>query len=138
MGNLNIYFSKVAPNNLILNEWFYGFIILIRLLYQASTSPLESSTKYLICLSEGCKQLDYQLVHFLSHGEDQFDEISMQIKRIVSIEDFIHQLETGKENCTESYHWKMIQLDDDDEDGRCNLQHMYEDHISKLEKERIR
>ena len=85
-----------------------------------------------------CKQLGYQLVHFLSHGEDQFDEISMQIKRIVSIEDFIHQLETGKENCTESYHWKMIQLDDDDEDGRCNLQHMYEDHISKLEKERIR
>ena len=75
-------------------------------------------------------------MHFLSHGEDQFDEISMQIKRNFSIEDFIRQLETGKEKCTENYHWKMIQLDDDDEDGRCNLQHMYEDHISKLEKER--
>ena len=60
----------------------------------------------------------------------------MQIERIFSTEDFIRRLEAGKEQCTEHFHWKMIQLEDDDEDGRQNLQHIYENHVTKVDTEK--
>ena len=86
-------------------------------------------------LEQQCKQLDFQLTHYLLKREN-VDELSSIIQCIFDMEDLIRRLETGITNCTEHYNWKMIQLKDNDEDGQKNLQQMYEDHIVKLEEER--
>ena len=58
-------------------------------------------------LEETCKQLDYQLSHYLLKKHYDLHSMSQQIEGIFRLHDYIRQLEDGVNKCTEHYNWKM-------------------------------
>ena len=74
--------------------------------------------------------------HHLSHSEASLDAISNVLNRIFNIEEFVERLEQGMESAKYHFEWKMIQLDDDNEVGRENLNNLFQQHLEKLEEER--
>lgn len=81
-----------------------------------------------------CKQLDCQLSNDLA--DDNNIDKSGALEHVFRLEDYIRRLDDGAIKSTNHYNWKMIQLDDDDDEGRKKFQDMYESHINSLEDER--
>ena len=85
-------------------------------------------------LEETCKQLDYQLSHYLLKKHYDLHSMSQQIEGIFRLHDYIRRLEDGVNKCTEHYNWKMPQHGDNDVE-RHKLQDLYNNHINRLEEE---